>query len=156
MDNKSAEQRRENMSHIRSTNTKPEEIVRKFLFSKGFRYRKNDKRYPGKPDIVLPKYRTLVYVNGCFWHQHAGCRYAAIPKSNQEYWLPKLARNIERDEKVHQEAVEAGWSVIIVWECSIKGKCRKQALEALAEYILSASDIAGVHEISAMQEEQNV
>lgn len=156
MDNKSAEQRRENMSHIRSTNTKPEEIVRKYLFSKGFRYRKNDKRYPGKPDIVLPKYRILVYVNGCFWHQHAGCKYAAIPKSNQEYWLPKLARNTERDEKVHQEAVEAGWSVIVVWECSIKGKCRNQALEALAEYILSVSDIAGVHEISAMQEVQNV
>lgn len=156
MDNKSAEQRHENMSHIRSTNTKPEEIVRNHLFSKGFRYRKNDKRYPGKPDIVLPKYRTLVYVNGCFWHQHAGCKYAAIPKSNQEYWLPKLARNTERDEIVHREAVEAGWSVIIVWECSIKGKCRNRSLEALAEYILSASDIAGVHEISAMQEEQNV
>lgn len=156
MDNKSAEQRRENMSHIRSTNTKPEEIVRKYLFSKGFRYRKNDKRYPGKPDIVLPKYRTLVFVNGCFWHQHAGCKYAAIPKSNQEYWLPKLARNTERDEIVHQEAVAAGWSVIIVWECSIKGKCRNGALEALAEYILSASDIASVHEISAMREVQNV
>lgn len=156
MDNKSAEQRRENMSHIRSTNTKPEEVVRKYLFSKGFRYRKNDKRYPGKPDIVLPKYRTLVYVNGCFWHQHSGCKYAAIPKSNQEYWLPKLARNIERDEKVHQEALEAGWSVIVVWECSIKRKRRKRTLETLAEYILSATDIACIHEISAMQEVQNV
>lgn len=156
MDNKSAEQRRENMSHIRSTNTKPEEIIRKYLFSKGFRYRKNDKRYPGKPDIVLPKYHTLVYINGCFWHQHAGCKYAAIPKSNQEYWLPKLARNTERDEKVHQKAAEAGWNVIIVWECSIKGECKNQALEALAERILSASDIAGVYEISAMQEVQNV
>lgn len=156
MDNKSAEQRRENMSHIRSTNTKPEEVVRKYLFSKGFRYRKNDKRYPGKPDIVLPKYRTLVYVNGCFWHQHSGCKYAAIPKSNQEYWLPKLARNIERDEKVHQEALESGWSVIVVWECSIKRKRRKRTLETLAEYILSATDIACIHEISAMQEVQNV
>lgn len=156
MDNKSAEQRRENMSHIRSTNTKPEEIVRKYLFSKGFRYRKNDKRYPGKPDIVLPKYRTLVYINGCFWHQHVGCKYAAIPKSNQEYWLPKLVRNTERDEKVHQEAIEAGWRVIIVWECSIKGKSRNQALESLTEYILSEPDIAGIHEISSMQEEQNV
>ena len=156
MDNKSAEQRRENMSHIRSTNTKPEEIVRKYLFSKGFRYRKNDKRYPGKPDIVLPKYRTLVYINGCFWHQHVGCKYAAIPKSNQEYWLPKLARNNKRDEKVHQEAIEAGWRVIIVWECSIKGKRRNQALESLAEYILSEPGIAGVYEISSMQEEHNV
>lgn len=156
MDNKSAEQRRKNMSHIRSTNTKPEEIVRKYLFSKGFRYRKNDKRYPGKPDIVLPKHRTLVYVNGCFWHQHVGCKYAAIPKSNQEYWLPKLVRNTERDEKVHQEAIEAGWRVIIVWECSIKGKSRNQALKSLTEYILSEPDIAGIHEISSMQEEQNV
>lgn len=156
MDNKSAEQRHENMSHIRSTNTKPEEVVRKYLFSKGFRYRKNDKRYPGKPDIVLPKYRTLVYVNGCFWHQHSGCKYATIPKSNQEYWLPKLAHNIERDEKVHQEALESGWSVIVVWECSIKRKCRKRTLETLAEYILFATDIACIHEISAMQEVQNV
>lgn len=156
MDNKSAEQRRENMSRIRSSNTKPEETVRKFLFSRGFRYRKNDKRYPGKPDVVLPKYRTLIYINGCFWHQHTGCKYAAIPKSNQEYWLPKLARNTARDEAVHKEAIEAGWNVVVVWECSIKGKLKNYALNALTEYILISPQIAGVHEILTKQEEQNV
>ena len=156
MDNKTAEQRRENMSRIRSVNTKPEEIVRKYLFSKGFRYRKNDKRYPGKPDIVLPKYRTLVYVNGCFWHQHAGCRYAAIPKSNQEYWLPKLARNTARDEAVHLEAIQSGWNVIIFWECAIKSKRKEKALETLAESILSVPEIASIREITTMQEEHDV
>lgn len=85
MDVHSKETRSYNMSRIRSTNTKPEEIVRKYLFSKGFRYRKNDKRYPGKPDIVLPKYKTIVFVNGCFWHGHTGCRYFVIPKTNTEF-----------------------------------------------------------------------
>lgn len=156
MDNKTAEQRRENMSRIRSVNTKPEEIVRKYLFSRGFRYRKNDKRYPGKPDIVLPKYHTLVYINGCFWHQHAGCRYAAIPKSNQEYWLPKLARNTARDEAVHLEAIQSGWNVIIFWECAIKSKRKEKALETLAESILSVPEIASIREITTMQEEHDV
>ena len=156
MDNKTAEQRRENMSRIRSVNTKPEEIVRKYLFSRGFRYRKNDKRYPGKPDIVLPKYHTLVYINGCFWHQHAGCRYAAIPKSNQEYWLPKLARNTARDEAVHFEAIQSGWNVIIFWECAIKSKRKEKALETLAESILSVPEIASIREITTMQEEHDV
>lgn len=144
------------MSRIRSVNTKPEEIVRKYLFSRGFRYRKNDKRYPGKPDIVLPKYHTLVYINGCFWHQHAGCRYAAIPKSNQEYWLPKLARNTARDEAVHLEAIQSGWNVIIFWECAIKSKRKEKALETLAESILSVPEIASIREITTMQEEHDV
>ena len=144
------------MSHIRSTNTKPEEIVRKYLFSKGFRYRKNDKRYPGKPDIVLPKYRTLIYVNGCFWHQHSGCKYAAIPKSNQDYWLPKLARNAKRDEKVHREAVEAGWNVIVLWECAVKGKNSIQSLDSLEKSILTRPVTPSIHSISAEREEKDV
>jgi DNA mismatch endonuclease (patch repair protein) len=88
----SKEVRSYNMSRIRSKDTKPEEIVRKFLFSKGFRYRKNDRRYPGCPDIVLPKYRTVVFINGCFWHCHEGCSDFVIPKSNQGYWVPKLEK----------------------------------------------------------------
>ena len=152
----SAQQRRENMSQIRSINTKPEAIVRKYLFSKGFRYRKNDRRYPGKPDIVLPKYHILIYVNGCFWHQHAGCRYAAVPKSNQEYWLPKLARNIARDKEVYKEAVQSGWNVIVVWECAVKNKNRETALKTLVDSILSASSTASIREIAIMQEENDV
>ena len=92
-DTKTPEERSINMSHIRSTNTKPEEKVRKYLFSKGFRYRKNDKRFPGKPDIVLPRYKAVVFVNGCFWHMH-GCSRSRLPKSNLEYWQPKIQRNM--------------------------------------------------------------
>jgi DNA mismatch endonuclease (patch repair protein) len=98
MDDLTTEQRHVNMSHIQSKNTKPEMIVRKYLFSKGFRYRVNDKRYPGHPDIVLPKYKTVIFINGCFWHQHPNCKYASIPKTNKEYWIPKLQKNVERDK----------------------------------------------------------
>ena len=95
-DNHTREVRSRNMSHIRSTNSKPEENVRKYLFSKGFRYRKNDKRYPGKPDIVLPKYRTVIFINGCFWHKH-DCPRFVWPSTNEEYWRIKISRNVERD-----------------------------------------------------------
>ena len=97
-DTHSKEVRSVNMSHIRSKNTKPEELARKYLFSKGFRYRKNDNRLPGKPDIVLPKYKTVVFVNGCFWHKHTCSRFA-WPASNKEYWIPKINKNAERDSK---------------------------------------------------------
>ena len=127
-DNHSKEVRSKNMSYIRSTNTKPEEIVRKYLFSKGLRYRKNDKRYPGRPDIVLPKYKTCVFVNGCFWHQHPGCRYAVLPASNQDYWFPKLKRNIERDTENSRLLEESGWHVITIWECELKKPARDSTL----------------------------
>ena len=129
MDNKSAEQRRENMSHIRSTNTKPEEIVRNHLFSKGFRYRKNDKRYPGKPDIVLPKYRTLVYVNGCFWHGH-NCR-NTTPKQNCEYWQQKISRNKIHDAEITTHFLNRGWKVLRIWECELKKSNRDRLIESL-------------------------
>lgn len=137
-DNHSKEIRSKNMSHIRSTNTKPEEIVRKYLFSKGLRYRKNDKRYPGHPDIVLPKYKTCVFVNGCFWHQHLGCKYAVLPASNQDYWLPKLKRNIERDAENLRLLESDGWHVVIVWECELKKDMRAQTLGALYTAIVAA------------------
>ncbi len=121
MDNHSVDQRHYNMSRISSKNTKPEEQVRKFLFAHGFRYRKNDKRYPGHPDIVLPKYKTVIFVNGCFWHMHY-CKEFVLPKSNLDYWLPKLERNKQRDEENIKKLQSLGWNVIVVWECDLKDK----------------------------------
>ena len=133
-DTKTPAERSENMSRIRSTNTKPEEIVRKYLFSHGFRYRKNDKRYPGKPDIVLPKYRTVIFVNGCFWHMH-GCSRSRLPRSNEEYWKPKIERNIKRDAENKQKLEVAGWNVIIVWECELKKRTSEERLSRLCNEI---------------------
>lgn len=126
MDVHDKETRSYNMSCIKGKNTKPEEMVRKFLFSKGFRYRKNDKRLPGSPDIVLPKYKTVIFVNGCFWHGHEGCKYFVWPKSNEEFWKNKIKTNIERDNKKIEQLEELGWKVIIVWECELKqSRCRE-------------------------------
>ena len=133
-DTKTPAERSENMSRIRSTNTKPEEIVRKYLFSHGFRYRKNDKRYPGKPDIVLSKYRTIIFVNGCFWHMH-GCSRSRLPHSNEEYWKPKIERNIKRDAENKQKLEVAGWNVIIVWECELKKRTSEERLSRLCNEI---------------------
>ena len=120
-----------NMSQIKSKHTKPEEIVCKYIFSKGFRYRKNDKRYPGKPDIVLPKYRTIIFVNGCFWHKHEGCRYFVVPKTNTEFWVNKINRNVERDKENISKLEADGWNVITVWECELKPKIRELTLKNL-------------------------
>lgn len=127
MDVLTKEQRHKNMSHIRSKETKPEDVVRKFLFSNGFRYRKNDKRYPGKPDIVLPKYKTIIFVHGCFWHQHPGCKAARIPDTNSDFWRDKFVRNIARDKKDQQRLKDLGWRVIVVWECEISNKSKREA-----------------------------
>ena len=120
-DNHSKDVRSKNMSHIRSKDTKPEVKVRKYLFQQGFRYRKNDARLPGKPDIVLPKYKTVIFVNGCFWHKH-NCPDFKWPSSNEDYWRPKILRNVERDEKNYQILREAGWKVITIWECQLKSR----------------------------------
>lgn len=136
MDNHDKETRSYNMSRIRSTNTKPEETVRKYLFAHGFRYRKNDKRYPGKPDIVLPKYKTVIFVNGCFWHGHTGCRCFVPPKSNIEYWTKKIERNIERDTENIKNLSKSGWKVIVVWECQLKKAVREQTLSDLIKDII--------------------
>ena len=124
-----------NMSRVKGKDTKPEEIVRKYLFSQGFRYRKNDKRLPGKPDIVLPKYKTVIFVNGCFWHKHEVCKYFVWPKSNSEFWKEKIESNIVRDKKQYEELKNAGWHVIIVWECELKKKQRMDTLERLVTEI---------------------
>lgn len=136
MDKLSAEQRHKNMAAIHSANTKPEIIVRKYLFSRGFRYRLNHKRLPGHPDIVLRKYRTCIFVNGCFWHGHEGCRYFKMPKSNTEFWTAKVARNRERDKRVQRELAGMGWHCITVWECELKPEVRERTLESL-EYTLN-------------------
>lgn len=119
-----------NMSHIRSTNSKPEEIVRKYLFAEGFRYRKNVKKLPGCPDIVLPKYKTVIFVNGCFWHKH-DCPRFVWPSSNQDYWRPKILRNIERDNQSRKELETLGWKVITVWECELKKNVLNETLGKL-------------------------
>lgn len=115
--------------------SKPEEIVRKFLYSKGLRYRKNDKRYPGSPDIFIPKYNVAIFVNGCFWHVH-NCELFVMPKSNQDFWVKKFNRNVSRDERNIEELNELGIRVIVVWECGLKPLEREETLEALLEMIV--------------------
>ncbi|HAN42078.1 MAG TPA: very short patch repair endonuclease [Sphaerochaeta sp.] len=132
MDKITPEQRHYTMSRIRGKDTKPEILVRQYLFSEGFRFRKNDKRYPGHPDIVLPKYRTMVFVNGCFWHGHEGCKYYTVPKSNTEFWVSKIKRNQERDRSDCEELEKNGWNVITVWECQLEKKVREETLKELA------------------------
>ncbi len=125
----SKETRSYNMSRIRGKDTKPEELVRKYLFSQGFRYRKNDSRLPGRPDIVLSKYRTVVFVNGCFWHRH-DCRYFVWPKNNADFWKEKIDRNVARDRMVINTLKELGWKIIIIWECELKHN-KDQVLEKI-------------------------
>lgn len=113
-------QRHQCMSHIRSTSTKPEVRLRHELWKRGFRYRNNDRRLPGSPDIVLPKHRTVVFVHGCFWHGHKGCKYYTVPKTNVDFWLEKVDRNQKRDQEVWRKLEAKGWSVVIVWECELR------------------------------------
>ncbi len=127
----SKETRSYNMSQIRDKNTKPELLVRKYLFSNGFRYRVNVKDLPGKPDIVLPKYRTVIFIHGCFWHGHEGCKYFVIPKTRTEWWTEKIQKNTERDQKVHTKLKALGWNIMTIWECQLKPQVRQQTLEGI-------------------------
>ena len=111
-----------NMSQIKGKNTKPEILVRKFLFSKGFRYRINDKKLPGKPDIVLQKYKTVIFVNGCFWHGHENCKYFTLPKTRTEWWKEKIEKTIINDFVKQEELIKMGYKVQIIWECEVKSK----------------------------------
>lgn len=134
------EQRSRCMAAVKGKDTKPEMIVRKYLFSQGLRFRLQVKNLPGKPDIVLPKYKTVVFVNGCFWHGHKDCRYYRLPKSNVEFWQQKISRNIERDCRTEAELTTLGWRVIRVWECEIKTRAKREAaLERLYQLIVSVS-----------------
>ena len=132
----SKETRSFNMSRIKGKDTKPEEIVRKYLFACGFRYRKNDTRLPGKPDIVLPKYHSAIFVNGCFWHHHENCSYFKWPTGNAEFWKTKINRNVERDRENMTQLRKAGWHVLVVWECALK-KEKDKTLQDLAKNIKS-------------------
>lgn len=133
MDVFSVSKRSEVMSRIRSKDTKPELIVRHLLFSAGLRYRLYVRTLPGRPDIVLPKWRMAVFVNGCFWHSHVGCRFAAKPGGHADYWSAKLERNRERDRKSHAELLAQGWRVLVVWERA----CRKVDQPALQARMLA-------------------
>jgi DNA mismatch endonuclease, patch repair protein len=137
--------RSSNMSRIRSTDTKPELAVRTALHSRGFRFRLHRTDLPGKPDIVLPRYRAAVFVHGCFWHQHPGCRLASWPKSRTEYWAPKLGRNVERDAQAARRLQELGWRPIVVWECDTRSPERLGTrIEELESEILGAlRDLTG-------------
>ena len=117
-----------NMSQIKGKDTKPELMVRKFLFSKGYRYRLHDKKLPGKPDIILPKYRTIIMVHGCFWHGHEGCKYFKIPDTNTEWWSEKIKKNKTNDEKNETALIALGWKIITVFECELKNNSKETTL----------------------------
>ncbi len=117
-----------NMSQIKSKNTKPELLVRKFLFAKGYRYKLHDKKLSGKPDIILPKLRTVIFVHGCFWHGHDSCKYFVVPKTRTDWWVQKINRNKNLDEENLLNLKQKGWNVFIIFECELKGKDREKSL----------------------------
>ena len=125
-----------NMSQIKGKNTKPEMLVRKYLHAHGFRYRLHSKDLPGKPDIVLPKYKTLIFVHGCFWHGHEDCKYFVVPKTNTDFWLNKINGNIINDKKVLNALKKDGWRIVVVWECSLKKEKKLNSLTSLVNKII--------------------
>ena len=125
---KVSEQRSRNMSAIKSKNTKPEIAVRKLLHSMGFRFRLHRKDLPGSPDIVLPKYKTVIFVHGCFWHRHENCKYASIPKTRKEFWESKFKANVKRDKEIQEKIKNIDWQSVVVWECEIKNEKIKDKL----------------------------
>ena len=140
------------MSAIRGKNTKPEILVRKGLYARGFRFRLHNKKLPGSPDIVLPKYGVAIMVNGCFWHGHKGCRYATKPKTNVEFWETKIARNRHRDEVTTAHLEALGWTVITVWECELRNSSQlDDRLNALAEEIRNAGEVKRLKDMNKRQ-----
>lgn len=119
------------MSKIKSKDTKPEMLVRRFLFSHGFRFRLHRKDLPGNPDIVLPKFKTVIFINGCFWHGHRDCKFSTIPETNRDFWLTKISGNIIRDNESVERLKQSGWKVIVIWQCELKPKVKDQTLEQL-------------------------
>lgn len=136
-DKVSKERRSEIMSLVRGKDTKPELIVRQFLFSKGFRYRLHDNKLQGKPDIKLSKYKTVIFINGCFWHGHTDCKIYVMPKTNKKFWQDKIDKNITRDKKNIEELKNLGWNVIILWECQLKKNQRENTFKDLVDKISS-------------------
>ena len=151
-DKLTSSQRSRCMSRIRGKNTKPEILVRKGLHARGFRFRLHNKKLPGSPDIVLPKYGVAIMVNGCFWHGHKGCRYATKPKTNIEFWETKIARNRHRDEVTTAHLEALGWTVITVWECELRNSSQlDDRLNALAEEIRYAGEVKRVKDMNKRQ-----
>lgn len=140
-DKHTLEQRRYNMQQIKGKDTKPEISLRKLLFAEGFRYRINDRKLPGKPDIVLKKYNTIIFVNGCLWHGHQNCRYFVVPKTRTEFWTDKIKGNKERDHRNISLLKEAGWNVITVWECELKKIMIDDTLNKVKEKIKESIDL---------------
>lgn len=140
-DKHTLEQRRYNMQQIKGKDTKPEISLRKLLFAEGFRYRINDRKLPGKPDIVLKKYNTVIFVNGCFWHGHQNCRYFVVPKTRTDFWTDKIKGNKERDHRNISLLKEAGWNVITVWECELKKIMIDDTLNKVKEKIKESIDL---------------
>lgn len=136
MDIISKEQRSKIMSKIRSKDTVPEKQIRKALHHAGFRYRIYDKKYPGTPDIVLPKYYSVIFINGCFWHGHADCKIFRFPKSNQMFWIKKISRNCERDKINIKQYQDKCWRVCVVWECAIRGERKKEKIDNVLRKII--------------------
>lgn len=135
----SSETRSYNMSRIRSKNTKPELLVRKFLFKNGFRFRLNVKSLPGTPDIVLKKHNTIIFIHGCFWHGHSHCKYFVIPGTRREWWLVKIGQNINRDNECIERLKEMNWKVIVIWECELKQDFREMTLSNLIKSLNPSS-----------------
>ena len=119
------------MSQIKNKNSKPELLVRHFLFAHGFRFRLHRKDLPGTPDIVLPKYKTVIFINGCFWHGHKDCKYSKLPETNREFWDSKISGNIKRDEINKARLISSGWNVIDIWQCQLKSKNKEETLSIL-------------------------
>lgn len=138
-DRMTKKQRSINMSHIKSKDTSIELKVRKYLYHHGFRYKKNDKTLPGTPDIVISKYRVVIFINGCFWHHHYDCRYATLPKTRQNYWLKKINRNVDNDLKHYKELKQLDYKVIVVWECEIK-ECFEYRMRMLINEIININN----------------
>jgi DNA mismatch endonuclease (patch repair protein) len=135
------------MSGIRGSNTSPEKQIRKLLHQAGFRFRLHARKLPGRPDIVLPKHRAVVFVNGCFWHRHAGCRFAYIPKTRSEFWMRKFSTNVQRDAKNLETLGAAGWRVLVVWECAVRAnnpKAQAKLQRRLANWVLSERRYASI------------
>ena len=139
-DKHNPEQRRFNMQQIRGKDTKPEILLRKLLFKEGFRYKINDRKLPGKPDIVIKKYNTVIFVNGCFWHGHTDCRYFVTPKTRTEFWTEKINGNRERDLRNEEQLKSAGWNVITVWECELKKNSVEETLKLLIQKIKGSAE----------------
>ena len=133
-----------NMSRIRGKDTKPELLVRQYLHANGLRYRLHGKDLPGRPDLVLPRYRTVVFVHGCFWHGHEGCRYFVIPKTRTEVWQQKIGRNVANDFRQHGELASLGWRVLTVWECELRIPHRQATLETLLQVITGPPEVTEI------------